>query len=313
MKYIYGYLYANFKFEEGREDVIHFFEEILFQNLNCFQTTWFLDLLEILFNKPEERERFNAYLFGFAPQFKLAYPGELKYKVESIARIADLLRKAEIYETTEVWDLIMNDIKERKKCPYLKEIDLILRGLNFYYSHPESSRFQDKELSEVILKIKKWITDDYSDSYFYDVEEMRFLDFKELQSKREEINEKTHILEMPSEKFTKVLVRREELKKGASKEEILKEMKRLDKEGHSLMKIQVTIEEAHFGNPILNICIREFNEIKRKEALEKIISTGKIDSIFEAKKNEASGEGDKAAAAPGDKGKKDPKEGKKKK
>lgn len=287
-RYSYGFLYASYKTGWGRPETIHFFENYIEGRADNFFCRWIITLLEVLIKGPMfSYERVNRLINQhFLEILIMFWEKELVHNTKHVSLLMDLLREKKILNQ-KIWDRFIEDCKEKAdknyKPPMLIYYDSFLKNLNFIINEPTSYKYQDKEVIEILSKMKSLNKDPY-DIYLYNSEEIRFNTYNDMLLQRNDVSSETHIGYSPKEEEVK-----EEKVKVVYQEEknydhIINEFKNRIISGEHILIVKFDMMNK-FPNEslLLDELTDEMMDLHNKNLIDRMIKEGKLDKIFDKK------------------------------
>jgi hypothetical protein len=166
---LYGLLYAYYKFNRGKNENIYYFEKCLEDSPRDMHMEMSVPLFDLA-NQTTiiDKDRMNTNFFNFyKPNFLGNWKEQLIYKQRLIAEICRIFPKHKVVDE-DLWMKVLETIPKFKRINNIDNYDIILKGLNWYNSYPESPRFQ--KIDKIVDEFKDRVRKNENRSWKYDVD-----------------------------------------------------------------------------------------------------------------------------------------------
>lgn len=317
-RYAYGYLYSSYVSGIFRPENIIFFENYLEGRQYSFSAVWVVELMDAFTkSKAYNLEKFKLLLsIIFEDSLMIHWEKQLRHNQKKMAMLAASLQRGRCFHE-KLWSKLVEEIKIKPSKHLLPDYIVILNAINFYYNDPESPKYKDPEISEILEKMKAQNVET-NDAYLYNSNELRFYTFDELKSRNNEISSKTHFTMTPYYIEDDETFESEDEIEEFDDTPLVQEMKRrVVEEGQTLDEAKESMMKKYgpdYEYLIEDLCFNYYPEYTQNLA-KVLLKSDRFDEVFEKKPNprkgfEAKPQG--GAGAGGAKGGEDVKQKKKK-
>lgn len=285
-RYAYGYLYCSYMTNIFRPENIIFFENYLEGRQHSFSAVWVVELIDAFTkSKGYSLEKLKLLLgFIYEDSLIIHWEKQIKHNQKIMAMLAASLQRGKCFNE-KLWGKLIEDIKVKPSKHLLPDYILILNAVNFYYNDPESPKYKDPEILEVLDKLKSQ-NQEINDAYLYNANELRFYTFEELKSRNNEISSKTHFMRTPMVEEEEVEVEEEEDIEEYDEAPIFEELKRrVEVEGQSLEEATKKMLEKYGSDHeflLEELCFEYYPEYTQHIATV-LIKSNKFDELFQKK------------------------------
>jgi hypothetical protein len=169
---LYGLLFGYYKFNRGKNENIYFFEKSIELHPPGMHMEMSIPLFDIASSSSIiDKDRMNSNFYSFyKPCFLENWNQQVNFKQRLLAEMCRIFPKHKMIDE-DIWTKIFETLQKYKRINNLDHYDLILKGLLWYDSYPESPRY--KKCTKIIEQFKDRVRKVENRSWKYDVDVLK--------------------------------------------------------------------------------------------------------------------------------------------
>jgi hypothetical protein len=275
MRMIYGMLYAYYKFNRGTLENIYFFENLCETFPNLMHCEMSIELFEIAHHSTIiEKDRLNLLVINFFRQnFIQNWNENIKHKQRLLAELHRIFISLE-FTDEEIWDLLIKDtVHTKDRILNMDHYDIMLKGLLWYNSYPQSPKFQ--QLGKDINKFQDKIRNNENRLWRYNPETASWRTYEDLLKTREEIDE-DYIYTFTRNEVIEDKKRVVKIKKEYTLEETTKLVMELLQKKTTIPQIREQLADKKIPTDNINKALIEAVKENQKKLVENLKKQGKF-------------------------------------